>query len=75
MVDFAPWGRAILWLGILTSPAVLSVLVTLYIPFREREVIDLDLWVLVFIVITVLAALVESRCRIRRARREEANHV
>jgi len=36
---------------------------------------DIDLWVIVFSIITILAALVESRCRIRRARREEANNV
>ncbi|MBS4055637.1 MAG: hypothetical protein KGZ64_12900 [Thermaerobacter sp.] len=75
MVNYAAWGRAMLWLFVLTSPAVLAVLITLYIPFREREVMDIDLWVIVFSIITILAALVESRCRIRRARREEANNV
>jgi len=75
MVRLAPWGRAFLWLAVLTFPAVLSVLITLYIPFREREVMDIDFWVIVLIITTILAALVEGRCRIRQARREEANNV
>jgi len=75
MVNLAPWGRAFLWLAILIFPAILSVLITLYVPLQDREVMDIDFWVIILTITTILAALVEGRCRIRQARREEANNV